>query len=246
MAERQCSACGTAAKYLRPETGYRCRACRAIPEPQTCTACGVQFTGRKRKYCGHRCGKRARDARFTSTERYRKRRNAKARKRRAADPRYAERQRERDRKRTRKPKTWERRLRDNCNTAAQRGREYWPFRLPDMGKERLRKAMLRRRIAAALHKRSKAANPNEYYRLRYRNDPTFMLWERHRNQFKKWMNGEKRTNTIARIVGYSREDLRQHIERQFDSGMSWENYGDWHIDHIVPKNLFDPANENHV
>jgi hypothetical protein len=73
-----------------------------------------------------------------------------------------------------------------------------------------------------------------------------MLWERQRNQFKKWMKGERRTNTLARAVGYSRDELRAHIERQFLSGMCWANYGDWHIDHIVPKNRFDPSDSNDV
>lgn len=36
-------------------------------------------------------------------------------------------------------------------------------------------------------------------------------------------------------VGYTVDDLKRHLERQFVRGMSWDNYGtDWHIDHIVP------------
>lgn len=36
------------------------------------------------------------------------------------------------------------------------------------------------------------------------------------------------------IVGYSMDELRVHLERQFLRGMSWENMGEWHIDHIIP------------
>ena len=36
------------------------------------------------------------------------------------------------------------------------------------------------------------------------------------------------------ILGYSADELRDHLERQFTRGMSWDNYGDWHVDHIVP------------
>ena len=39
-------------------------------------------------------------------------------------------------------------------------------------------------------------------------------------------------------VGYSVDDLRAHLERQFERGMSWDNYGDWHIDHIIPASSF--------
>lgn len=38
----------------------------------------------------------------------------------------------------------------------------------------------------------------------------------------------------TKLVGYTAGDLRRHLERQFVRGMSWENFGDWHIDHIVP------------
>ena len=42
----------------------------------------------------------------------------------------------------------------------------------------------------------------------------------------------------AETVGYSVSDLLEHIERQFLRGMSWENMGQWHIDHIVPLSSF--------
>jgi len=40
-------------------------------------------------------------------------------------------------------------------------------------------------------------------------------------------------------LGYSAEDLKQHLEKNFKEGMSWENYGLWHIDHIKPISSFD-------
>ena len=40
------------------------------------------------------------------------------------------------------------------------------------------------------------------------------------------------------IVGYSIYDLKEHIEKQFEEGMCWGNYGEWHIDHIIPKSAF--------
>jgi len=86
----------------------------------------------------------------------------------------------------------------------------------------------------------------EQFRYWYRSDPAFGLWERQRNQFKKWFKGERRTNTLARTVGYSRDQLLKHIEAQFTDGMGWHNAGQWHIDHIIPKNLFNPANAQHV
>ena len=41
------------------------------------------------------------------------------------------------------------------------------------------------------------------------------------------------------VVGYTLSELKQHLEPLFKPGMSWENYGKWHIDHIRPKISFD-------
>lgn len=41
------------------------------------------------------------------------------------------------------------------------------------------------------------------------------------------------------ILGYSVDQLLSHVERQFLRGMTWDNYGDWHIDHIRPLASFD-------
>jgi hypothetical protein len=40
------------------------------------------------------------------------------------------------------------------------------------------------------------------------------------------------------ILGYSADDLRSHLERQFTPDMTWDNYGDWHVDHIIPVTSF--------
>jgi hypothetical protein len=40
------------------------------------------------------------------------------------------------------------------------------------------------------------------------------------------------------LVGYTVADLRAHLERQFTGTMSWENFGKWHVDHIIPVSAF--------
>lgn len=40
------------------------------------------------------------------------------------------------------------------------------------------------------------------------------------------------------LVGYTASDLKRHLERQFTKGMTWDNYGEWHVDHIIPVALF--------
>ena len=40
-------------------------------------------------------------------------------------------------------------------------------------------------------------------------------------------------------VGYSLAKLREHLQKQFEPGMSWSNYGQWQIDHIKTVASFD-------
>jgi len=48
------------------------------------------------------------------------------------------------------------------------------------------------------------------------------------------ITGKKKSGKTEECMGYTASDLRAHIEAQFSDGMSWDNHGDWHIDHIDP------------
>jgi hypothetical protein len=52
------------------------------------------------------------------------------------------------------------------------------------------------------------------------------------------LRGAKDGRKWQSIVGYSRADLIRHLERGFEDGMSWSNYGWWHVDHIRPLDSF--------
>lgn len=51
--------------------------------------------------------------------------------------------------------------------------------------------------------------------------------------------GGKGGRSWKSLVGYSVEELRRHVELQFQPGMSWENRSEWHLDHIVPLSSFE-------
>lgn len=40
------------------------------------------------------------------------------------------------------------------------------------------------------------------------------------------------------LVGYCLGELMSHLESYFEPGMTWENYGSWHIDHVIPQAAF--------
>jgi hypothetical protein len=54
----------------------------------------------------------------------------------------------------------------------------------------------------------------------------------------KERNIEKYCNTFD-LLPYNLTQLVEHLESQFTEGMTWDNYGDWHVDHIKPMNSFD-------
>ncbi len=45
--------------------------------------------------------------------------------------------------------------------------------------------------------------------------------------------------SMMNLVGCSAKELREHLESQFTEGMTWDNYGEWHVDHIRPCASFD-------
>lgn len=57
--------------------------------------------------------------------------------------------------------------------------------------------------------------------------------------------GESKHNrTWEKLVGYTKEELKNHLELKFKDKMDWRNYGKWHIDHIRPISSFDYKNNN--
>ena len=90
------------------------------------------------------------------------------------------------------------------------------------------------------------ANRKEYQQNRQKNDLNFKiritLTSRIKEAVKK-AKTEKCDKSVA-LLGCSIEHVRYHLEKQFTKGMSWENHGDWHIDHIKPCASFDLTDES--
>jgi len=46
------------------------------------------------------------------------------------------------------------------------------------------------------------------------------------------------------LIGCTIPELRNYLEKKFKDGISWNNYGKWHIDHIKPCSKFDLTNKD--
>lgn len=52
-----------------------------------------------------------------------------------------------------------------------------------------------------------------------------------------------KTDHSIEYLGCTIGEFKQHIESQFKDGMTWDNYGEWHIDHITPIKYDTPTLE---
>ena len=88
------------------------------------------------------------------------------------------------------------------------------------------------------------SNINQYCKQRRRTDLNIRLKDNISSRIRKAINrGSKNTSSIN-LIGCSIEKLKTHLEKQFTDGMSWDNYGEWHIDHIKPCCSFDLSKES--
>ena len=49
-----------------------------------------------------------------------------------------------------------------------------------------------------------------------------------------------------KILGYSFQELKSHLSRKFKPGMTFANFGKWHIDHILPVSKFNFSSYQHM
>lgn len=77
-----------------------------------------------------------------------------------------------------------------------------------------------------------------YMRRRYATSHSHAVHMRMASAVYQALREKKAGRKWEALVGYSVVDLVRHLERQFEAGMSWQNMGEWHIDHIIPKSSF--------
>jgi hypothetical protein len=78
---------------------------------------------------------------------------------------------------------------------------------------------------------------NKYSKEYYRKNKTKLICRSMLHRALKCL-GTKKSASTNKMLGYSPEQLKQRIESQFILGMTWDNYGKWHIDHKKPLSKF--------
>ena len=82
---------------------------------------------------------------------------------------------------------------------------------------------------------------NERIRKRMKTDPIFRLRRNLRLRLYEYIkyNKGKKYGSMQELLGCDWIKFKKHIESKFVKNMNWNNYGDWHIDHIIPISKFN-------
>lgn len=67
-------------------------------------------------------------------------------------------------------------------------------------------------------------------------DPVYRTIFYLKNRLRDWVKikGERKNSEIGNYVGCTKNEFKVHIEKQFQPGMTWDNHGEWELDHIIP------------
>tara|TARA_R110000868_G_scaffold66014_6_gene197004 strand:+ start:5682 stop:6254 length:573 start_codon:yes stop_codon:yes gene_type:complete len=97
-----------------------------------------------------------------------------------------------------------------------------------------------------LHKANKNASQKAYHRARIESDINYRLAKNLRSRLTSAIKHNSKTGSAIRDLGCDIEFLKNYLESLFTKGMSWNNYGKWHIDHIKPLANFDLTNREEL
>lgn len=74
---------------------------------------------------------------------------------------------------------------------------------------------------------------------RRKEDPIFRLLANMRTGLWGCLSGKQKNSPTFDYIDLTPEELMDYLEGQFTEGMTRENYGEWHVDHIRPLASFD-------
>ena len=99
----------------------------------------------------------------------------------------------------------------------------------------------RRRAIQRKYNRSEASKQKrkEWHKSSYIEGNNYKIQHLLRNRLNRAIKNNYKTGSAVQDLGCSIEYLNAYLEGQFESGMTWANYGEWEIDHIRPLVSFD-------
>lgn len=98
------------------------------------------------------------------------------------------------------------------------------------------------------YKKKQAISRRKYENEKLKTDVQYKLKKNMRRRIREMLTnfGIDKSERTVYYVGCNLQDLRNHLENTFQEGMTWENYGEWHIDHIIPCSSWNLADEKEL
>lgn len=92
-----------------------------------------------------------------------------------------------------------------------------------------------------VYKKNNRAKINLHRRERWIKDIQFRLMSSLRARLRLAIKNNQKIGSAIHDLGCTIEELKIHLEKQFQEGMTWENHGlyGWHIDHIIALSSVD-------
>jgi endogenous inhibitor of DNA gyrase (YacG/DUF329 family) len=87
------------------------------------------------------------------------------------------------------------------------------------------------------------ATKRKYVKNRKLTDINFRLASNLRSRISRAMVNNFKHSSLSEYLGCTIQELKNQLEFKFQPGMTWDNYGEWEIDHIYPlakSDLTDP------
>mgnify|MGYP001132378696 CR=1 FL=1 len=90
-------------------------------------------------------------------------------------------------------------------------------------------------------KEEKREYQRKYQQEKRDTDPKWKIMKNLRTRISTAIRGSRKSASTVSLLGCSVDELNKHLESQFTTGMTWDNYGyyGWHVDHIKPCASFD-------
>jgi len=89
------------------------------------------------------------------------------------------------------------------------------------------------------NKEAKLERQRDYDRKRRQTDLNYRLSGILRGRLYKALKSDQKVGSAIDDLCCSIDELKQWLEDQFKPGMTWDNYGEWQIDHIFPLSKAD-------
>lgn len=94
-------------------------------------------------------------------------------------------------------------------------------------------------IAHDNHVKQWKSDKARMYKWNYKHNIDTLLYAKLKRGIYRALGNKATGSKWLEILGYTINDLKSHLERNFIVGMSWENRHQWHIDHVVPLCAFN-------